>query len=109
MDNVVYRMGFGSTRSEARQLVSHKAITVNGQTVNIASFQVAEGDVVAVREKAKNQLRIQNALTLSGQRADVEWVEVNADKKEGSFKRVPDRSDLPAEINENLIVELYSK
>lgn len=109
LDNVVYRMGFGSTRSEARQLVSHKAITVNGQTVNIASFQVAEGDVVAVREKAKNQLRIQNALTLSGQRADVEWVEVNADKKEGSFKRVPDRSDLPAEINENLIVELYSK
>ncbi|UTF59512.1 30S ribosomal protein S4 [Gilvimarinus sp. DA14] len=109
LDNVVYRMGFGSTRAEARQLVSHKAITVNGQTVNIASFQVAEGDVVAVREKAKNQLRIQNALTLSGQRADVEWVEVNADKKEGTFKRVPDRSDLPAEINENLIVELYSK
>lgn len=109
LDNVVYRMGFGSTRAESRQLVSHKAITVNGQTVNIASYQVAEGDVVAIREKAKNQLRIQNALTLSGQRADVEWVEVNADKKEGTFKRVPDRSDLPAEINENLIVELYSK
>ncbi|MDO3380745.1 30S ribosomal protein S4 [Gilvimarinus algae] len=109
LDNVVYRMGFGSTRSEARQLVSHKAIAVNGKTVNIASFQVAEGDVVAVRDKAKNQLRIQNALNLSGQRADVEWVEVNAEKKEGTFKRVPDRSDLPAEINENLIVELYSK
>lgn len=109
LDNVVYRMGFGSTRAEARQLVSHKAISVNGQTVNIASFQVSEGDVIAVREKAKNQLRIQNALALSGQRADVEWVEVNAEKKEGTFKRVPDRSDLPAEINENLIVELYSK
>ncbi|BFM19576.1 30S ribosomal protein S4 [Gilvimarinus japonicus] len=109
LDNVVYRMGFGATRAESRQLVSHKGITVNGQTVNIASYQVAEGDVVAVREKAKNQLRIQNALTLSGQRADVEWVEVNADKKEGTYKRIPDRSDLPAEINENLIVELYSK
>jgi small subunit ribosomal protein S4 len=109
LDNVVYRMGFGATRAESRQLVSHKGITVNGQTVNIASYQVAEGDVVAVREKAKNQLRIQNALTLSGQRADVEWVEVNADKKEGTYKRIPDRSDLSAEINENLIVELYSK
>lgn len=109
LDNVVYRMGFGATRAESRQLVSHKSITVNGQTVNIASYQVAEGDVVAVREKARNQLRIQNALTLAGQRADVEWVEVNADKKEGTYKRVPDRSDLPAEINENLIVELYSK
>ncbi|WP_049724024.1 30S ribosomal protein S4 [Gilvimarinus polysaccharolyticus] len=109
LDNVVYRMGFGATRAESRQLVSHKGITVNGQTVNIASYQVAEGDVVAVREKAKKQLRIQNALTLSGQRADVEWVEVNVEKKEGTYKRVPDRSDLPAEINENLIVELYSK
>lgn len=109
LDNVVYRMGFGSTRSESRQLVSHKAILVNGKTVNIPSFQVAEGDVVAVREKAKNQLRIQNALTLAAQRADVEWVDVSADKKEGTFKRVPDRIDLPADINENLIVELYSK
>lgn len=109
LDNVVYRMGFGSTRSESRQLVSHKAILVNGKTVNIPSFQVSEGDVVAVREKAKNQLRIQNALTLAAQRADVEWVDVSADKKEGTFKRVPDRIDLPADINENLIVELYSK
>ena len=109
LDNVVYRMGFGSTRAESRQLVSHKAILVNGQTVNIASYQVKEGDVVAIREKAKTQLRIQNALALASNRADVEWVDVNADKKEGSFKRVPDRSDLPAEINENLIVELYSK
>lgn len=109
LDNVVYRMGFGSTRSESRQLVSHKAISVNGKTVNIASFQVAAGDVVAVREKAKKQLRIQNAINLAGQRSNVEWVDVNAEKKEGVFKRIPDRSDLPADINENLIVELYSK
>jgi small subunit ribosomal protein S4 len=109
LDNVVYRMGFGSTRAESRQLVSHKAISVNGKTVNVASYQVAEGDVVAVREKAKKQLRIQNAVNLAGQRSNVEWVDVNAEKKEGVFKRVPDRSDLPADINENLIVELYSK
>lgn len=109
LDNVVYRMGFGSTRAESRQLVSHKAISVNGKTVNIASYQVATGDVVAVREKAKNQLRIQNALNLAGQRSNVEWLDVNTDKKEGVFKRVPDRVDLPADINENLIVELYSK
>lgn len=109
LDNVVYRMGFGSTRAEARQMVSHKAISVNGKTVNVASYQVKEGDVISVREKAKNQLRIQNALTLAGQRGDVEWVNVSAEKKEGIFTRVPDRSDLPADINENLIVELYSK
>lgn len=109
LDNVVYRMGFGSTRAESRQLVSHKAILVNGKTVNIASYQVAAGDVIAVREKAKNQLRIQNAINLAGQRSNVEWVDVNAEKKEGVFKRVPDRIDLPADINENLIVELYSK
>lgn len=109
LDNVVYRMGFGSTRAESRQLVSHKAISVNGKTVNVASFQVAAGDVVAVREKAKKQLRIQNALNLAGQRSNVEWVDVNSEKKEGVFKRVPDRIDLPADINENLIVELYSK
>jgi small subunit ribosomal protein S4 len=109
LDNVVYRMGFGSTRAESRQLVSHKAISVNGKTVNIASFQVAAGDVVAVREKAKSQLRIQNALNLAGQRSNVEWLDVNSEKKEGVFKRVPDRSDLSADINENLIVELYSK
>ena len=109
LDNVVYRMGFGATRAESRQLVSHKSIVVNGVVVNIPSYQVKVGDVVAVREKSKNQLRIQNALTISAQRADVEWVDVNTDKKEGVFKRVPDRSDLPADINENLIVELYSK
>ncbi len=109
LDNVVYRMGFGSTRAESRQLVSHKAISVNGKTVNVASYQVAVGDVVAVREKAKNQLRVQNAMNLAGQRAAVEWVDVSTEKKEGVFKRVPDRSDLPADINENLIIELYSK
>jgi len=109
LDNVVYRMGFGSTRAESRQLVSHKAISVNGKTVNVASFQVGAGDVVAVREKAKKQLRVQSALNLAGQRSNVEWVDVNSEKKEGVFKRVPDRVDLPADINENLIVELYSK
>ncbi|WP_341938919.1 30S ribosomal protein S4 [Marinimicrobium sp. C2-29] len=109
LDNVVYRMGFGSTRAESRQLVSHKAVSVNGKTLNIPSYQVKEGDVVAIREKARNQLRIQSALTLAGQRSNVEWIDVNADKKEGVFTRVPDRSELPAEINENLIVELYSK
>jgi small subunit ribosomal protein S4 len=109
LDNVVYRMGFGATRAESRQLVSHKAIMVNGKTLNIPSYQVRVGDVIAVREKAKNQLRIQNAITISGQRGDVEWVDVNSEKKEGVFKRVPDRGDLSADINENLIVELYSK
>lgn len=109
LDNVVYRMGFGSTRAEARQLVSHKAIQVNGVTVNIASYQVAEGDVISVRQKAKNQLRIKSALEQSGHRAQVEWIDVNADKLEGQFKHKPERSELPPEINESLIVELYSK
>jgi small subunit ribosomal protein S4 len=109
LDNVVYRMGFGATRAESRQLVSHKSLLVNGKVVNIPSYQVQVGDVIAVREKAKNQLRIQNALTLSGQRSDVDWLDINSEKKEGVFKRVPDRSDLSADINENLIVELYSK
>ena len=109
LDNVVYRMGFGSTRAEARQIVSHRSITVNGVVVNIASYQVKAGDVVAVREKAKAQLRIKNALELAGQRSPVEWVEVDAGKLEGTYKATPERSDLPAEINEQLIVELYSK
>ncbi|EGG95546.1 SSU ribosomal protein S4p (S9e) [gamma proteobacterium IMCC1989] len=108
LDNVVYRMGFGSTRAESRQLVSHKSILVNGSTVNIPSYQVKAEDVISIREKAKNQLRIKSALDLAAQR-DVEWVEVSAAKLEGTLKRVPDREDLPAEINENLIVELYSK
>lgn len=109
LDNVVYRMGFGATRAESRQLVSHKAIAVNGKTLNIPSYQLKEGDVVSVRDKAKNQLRIQNALGISGQRAAAEWLDVNVDKREGVFKRVPDRADLAQDINENLIVELYSK
>lgn len=109
LDNVVYRMGYGSTRSEARQLVAHNAILVNGKKVNVPSYQVAPGDLVAVREKARNQLRIQSAMQLATQRGAVEWVEVDTAKMEGTFKRVPDRTDLPAEINENLIVELYSK
>ena len=109
LDNVVYRMGFASTRSEARQLVSHKAILVNGQTVNIPSFEVSAGDVVSIREKARNQTRIASALELSSQRSAVSWVEVNNSAFEGTFKNVPDRSDLSADIQENLIVELYSK
>lgn len=109
LDNVVYRMGFGSTRAEARQLVSHKAVMVNGKTVNIPSFQVKPGDVVAIREKAKNQLRINAALELAAQRGFSIWVEVDATKKEGVFKALPERSDLAADINESLIVELYSK
>ncbi|MBL4866558.1 MAG: 30S ribosomal protein S4 [Pseudomonadales bacterium] len=109
LDNVVYRLGFGSTRAEARQLVSHKAIQVNGVTVNVASYQVSPGDVVAVREKAKNQLRIQAALDLAEQRGFAPWIEVDKSKKEGVFRTLPERVDLPSEINENLIVELYSK
>ncbi len=109
LDNVVYRMGFGATRAEARQLVSHKSISVNDELVNIPSFQVNEGDVVAVREKAKQQLRIKSALDLASQRTEVDWVSVNSGKLEGEFTRIPDRADLPKDINENLIVELYSK
>jgi small subunit ribosomal protein S4 len=109
LDNVVYRMGYGSTRAEARQLVSHKAILVNDTVVNVASFQVKAGDAVSVREKAKNQLRIKSAVDLSANRASVEWVDVDATKLTGTFKSVPERSDLPADINENLIVVLYSK
>lgn len=109
LDNVVYRMGFGSTRAEARQLVSHKAIMVNGKTVNIPSYKVVPGDVVAIREKAQNQLRINAALELAAQRGFASWVEVDSKKKEGTFKVLPERSDLAADINENLIVELYSK
>ena len=109
LDNVVYRMGFGSTRSESRQLVSHKGILVNGRVVNIPSYQVAAGDVVSVREKAKKQLRVQSAMGLAEQRPDPEWIDVNAEKLEGTFKSKPERQDLPSEINENLIVELYSK
>ena len=109
LDNVVYRMGFGSTRSEARQLVSHKAIQVNGVTVNVASYQVRPEDVVSVREKARKQVRIQNALALAEQYGFPEWMEVDSKGMSGTFKRIHYRADLPAEINEQLIVELYSK
>ena len=108
LDNVVYRMGFGSTRAEARQLVSHKSILVNGHVTNIPSYQVEAGDTIAIRDKSKNQLRIQGALGLAANRS-IEWVEVNLDKLEGVFKSYPEREELPSEINENLIVELYSK
>ena len=109
LDNVVYRIGFGSTRSEARQLVSHKAILVNGQVVNIPSYQVKAGDVVSLREKAKKQLRVQSAMALAGQRGEPEWIDINVDKLEAVYKAAPERQDLSSEINENLIVELYSK
>ena len=109
LDNVVYRMGYASTRAEARQLVSHKAIVVNGKVVNIPSFTVKAEDVVSVREKSKSQARIVAALELAEQREKPIWVEVDNKKMEGTFKRIPERSDLSAEINEQLIVELYSK
>ncbi|AFP29572.1 MULTISPECIES: 30S ribosomal protein S4 [Marinobacter] len=109
LDNVAYRMGFGSTRAECRQLVSHKAILVNDKVVNIPSYQVKPGDVVSVREKAKNQLRVKGALDLASGRAAVSWVDVDATKMSGVYSSVPTRIELPADINENLIVELYSK
>ncbi len=109
LDNVVYRMGFGSTRAEARQLVSHKAITVNGNPVNIPSYMVKAGDVIAVREKSKKQNRIVEALQLAQQVGLPAWVEVSVEKAEGTFKTVPDRDQFGADINESLIVELYSR
>ena len=109
LDNVVYRMGFGSTRAEARQLVSHKAITVNGQSVNIPSYMVKAGDVVALRDKSKKQNRVVEALQLAQQVGMPAWVDVNTDKVEGIFKKSPDRDEFAADINESLIVELYSR
>lgn len=109
LDNVVYRMGYGCTRAESRQLVSHRAIEVNGDVVNIPSYQVMPEDTVTVREAKRAQLRIRQALELASQRGPVEWVDVDPEKMEGIYKRDPDRSELPGEINENLIVELYSK
>ena len=109
LDNVVYRMGFGVSRSEARQLVRHNAITVNGKKVTIPSYQVSADDVIAVREAGKTQLRIKAALELAAQHGFSDWVEVDVDKMQGTYKNVPERSELPAEINEHLIVELYSK
>ncbi len=109
LDNVVFRMGYGATRAESRQLVSHGAIEVNGQRVSIASYQVRAEDVVGVREKSRRQLRIQSALEIAAQRGFVDWVEVDTVKMSGCFKRIPERIDLSANINESLVVELYSK
>lgn len=109
LDNVVYRMGFGATRAEARQLVSHCAVLVNGKRVNIPSYQVSAEDVISIREKSRDQTRIQYALQLAQNRGFVDWVDVDVSKLSGVFKRVPDRIDLPADINESLVVELYSK
>ena len=109
LDNLVYRMGFGSTRAEGRQLVSHKAITVNGEVVNIASYLVKAGDVVAVREKAKKQLRIADSVKLAEGQGMPNWVQVDASKLEGVFKKAPDRDEFGSDIKEALIVELYSR
>ncbi|MFC0180843.1 30S ribosomal protein S4 [Thorsellia kenyensis] len=109
LDNVVYRMGFGSTRAESRQLVSHKSVLVNGKVVNIPSYQVSPNDTITIREKSKKQARITAALELADQREKPTWIEVDSSKVEGIFKRKPERSDLSADINESLIVELYSK
>jgi small subunit ribosomal protein S4 len=109
LDNVVYRMGFGATRSEARQLVSHKAILVNGKVVNIPSYQVQAGDEIEVREKAKKQNRVKLAMELASQEGIADWLEVNEKSLSGVFKNIPARDELPSEIEEHLIVELYSK
>lgn len=109
LDNVVYRMGLATTRAEARQLVAHKAVLVNGTACNIPSAQVRPNDVIAVREKAKKQARVQDALTLAEQNGFPQWVAVDRNKLEGTFKTVPDRSEIAADINESLIVELYSR
>jgi small subunit ribosomal protein S4 len=109
LDNVVYRMGFASTRAEARQLVSHKSIMVNNAIVNLPSYQVHSDDMIEVREKSKSQLRIASALDLAAQRTEVTWIEVDAKQKSGTFKATPDVSELPAEFKVNLVVELYSK
>jgi len=109
LDNVVYRMGFGSTRAEARQLVNHRAIELNGHTADIASMLVKAGDVVAVREKAKNQIRIKESLELASGNGLPQWVEVDAGKLSGVFKQAPDRADVAHDVNESMVVELYSR
>jgi small subunit ribosomal protein S4 len=109
LDNVVYRMGFGSTRAEARQLVSHKAVVVNGQAVNIPSLMVKAGDVISIREKSKKQGRIADSLQLAEQSGFPQWVTVDPKKMEGVFKQVPDRADVAQDVNESMIVELYSR
>jgi small subunit ribosomal protein S4 len=109
LDNTVYRMGFASTRAEARQLVSHKAILVNSQVVNIASFQVSAGDTVEIKEKAKGQMRIKSALDIASQIGLPDWIEVDEKKMSGVLKSLPQREEILPDINENLVVELYSK
>ncbi len=109
LDNVVYRMGFGATRAECRQLVGHKAIAVNGHTVNVPSYQIKPSDEISVVEKARGQLRVKDALGVADQIGFPEWVEVNGEEMKGVFKAIPERNELPAEINESLVVELYSK
>ena len=109
LDNVVYRMGFAVTRAEARQLVSHKCVEVNGSAVTIASYQVKAGDVVQIREKSRKQLRVQNALTVAAQVGFPEWLDVNEKEMRGTFKAAPSRDEVLPDINENLVVELYSK
>jgi len=109
LDNLVYRMGFASTRAEARQLVAHRAVLHNGRVTNVASAEVKAGDTITIREKAQKQLRIQAAMEMAQQSGLPEWVEVDSKQFQGTLNRVPDRADLPAEINESLIVELYSK
>ncbi len=109
LDNVVYRSGFGSTRAEARQLVNHKTIMVNSKVVNIPSYQVKPNDVITVREKAKKQTRIADSLNLAKARGIVDWISLDENKLEATFKNVPERTDLPPDINEQLVVELYSK
>ncbi len=109
LDNVVYRMGFGSTRAEARQLVSHNAIALNGKTASIPSMLVKAGDLISIRERAKKQGRVQEALSLAEQTGFPSWVEVSKDKLEGKFKQMPDRGDVAQDVNESLVVELYSR
>lgn len=109
LDNVVYRMGFASTRAEARQLVSHKSVQVNGSLINVPSYQVSPGDSISIREKSKNQQRIIDALTVTEQYGFPSWVEVNSKSMTGTFNSLPDRVDLGTDINEQLVVELYSK
>lgn len=109
LDNIVYRMGFGSTRAEARQLVTHKAILVGDKVVNIPSYQVSAEDVISIRESSRKQVRIQNSMALAEQHGFVDWIEMDAKAMRGVLKRIPDRSDLPADIQEHLVVELYSK
>ena len=109
LDNVVYRMGFGTTRAEARQLVSHRTITVNNRIVNVASYQCRPNDVVLIRERARSQARIQDSLSVAEQYGFPDWVDVDVTAMRGVFKSVPERQELPADVNEQLVVELYSK